>query len=230
VIYPVSEIFQSLQGEGGWQGTPMTFIRLAGCTVGKPYTAEARKTLGLSIYQERCMSWDGVAFTCDTDYRVKRRLTEDDIARTKEVAGALHVCITGGEPLMHDLLPLCHAIWDRGIAVHIETSGTIDFSYLLRDEDLRSTKIWVCVSPKQGCLEQALEDADEIKVLVGNNFDYEKFEDNFADYIQRGKVCISPINGEHTFDQDNMRRCYELCMANPRLRLSMQIHKLLQIR
>src|SRR5579864_2811065 len=88
MIYPVAEIFQSIQGEGRWQGTPMTFIRLAGCTVGKPYSAEARKTLGLPIYVEKCCDVFGTGFPCDTDYRVKQRLTEGDIVRTKEVAGA----------------------------------------------------------------------------------------------------------------------------------------------
>ena len=33
--YRLAEIFTSVQGEGGFTGAPMTFIRMAGCNVGK---------------------------------------------------------------------------------------------------------------------------------------------------------------------------------------------------
>lgn len=31
--YPVTSVFRSLQGEGHFVGYPMTFVRLAGCSV-----------------------------------------------------------------------------------------------------------------------------------------------------------------------------------------------------
>ncbi|MBP8772950.1 MAG: 7-carboxy-7-deazaguanine synthase QueE, partial [Aeromonadaceae bacterium] len=34
MIYPINEIFQSIQGEGYFTGQPAIFIRLQGCDVG----------------------------------------------------------------------------------------------------------------------------------------------------------------------------------------------------
>lgn len=87
-VYPISEIFVSPQGEGVYQGTMMTFIRLAGCTVGKPFPKEMyvpsqkirpdksiqNKPAEFPIYTEKCTLYDGREFACDTDYRVKERL------------------------------------------------------------------------------------------------------------------------------------------------------------
>ncbi len=77
--YPIAPngIFWTLQGEGALQGEPMAFVRLAGCSVGCPQ--------------------------CDTDYRVDRRLTPEEIlaeVRTVVPPGFKWpwVWLTGGEP------------------------------------------------------------------------------------------------------------------------------------
>src|SRR4051812_2738266 len=97
MTYPISEIFTSPQGEGLYTGMMMTFIRLAGCSVGRPYPKEkyvvlphcefkciggdpdmghgpncayAKSTHVLPIYTEQCTLYDGRTFACDTDYRV----------------------------------------------------------------------------------------------------------------------------------------------------------------
>ena len=75
--YPISEIFTSPQGEGVYAGAMMTFIRLAGCTVGKPFPKEkyqsrkdpiegAHNIPGLAVYTEKCTLYDGREFACDT--------------------------------------------------------------------------------------------------------------------------------------------------------------------
>jgi organic radical activating enzyme len=156
-------------------------------------------------------------------------MTEEEIVDTPEVIGALRVCITGGEPLMHNIIPLVIAMQAKGIRVHLETSGTISFRHLRRHCSLREW-LWVCVSPKQDCLAEALEDADEIKILVNMDTDEMPLLEKFGKYINQNKVCISPVNGEHTLDQANMVRCFTLCIANPRLRLSIQLHKILGVR
>ncbi len=78
---------------------------------------------------------------------------------------ARHVVITGGEPCIHDLLPLTDLLEKNGFSCQIETSGT---------HEVRCTpNTWVTVSPKLNMrggydvLSQALERANEIKHPVG---------------------------------------------------------------
>lgn len=99
--YPLAPngIFASIQGEGALLGTPMVFVRLAGCSIGCP--------------------------TCDTDYRVDRRATAATIAdEVGKVAGvARWVWVTGGEPTDHDLTELRGALGQTGMHLALATSG-----------------------------------------------------------------------------------------------------------
>ena len=80
-------VFRTVQGEGALLGVPMTFIRLAGCSIG-------------------CAA-------CDTDYRAFKRWTLEEIRRAIVSAGTPReswVWVTGGEPLDHDLGPLLESL------------------------------------------------------------------------------------------------------------------------
>jgi organic radical activating enzyme len=116
VIYPITEIFESLQGEGHFVGYRMTFVRLARCSI------------------KHCH----IRKECDeAPWREKESLSETEIAKRVK-AGV--VCITGGEPTDHDLLPLISVLRDRGCRVHLETSGVRSVAgYPLE---------WLTVSPK----------------------------------------------------------------------------------
>ena len=96
----VNETFFSVQGEGILAGTPSFFIRLDGCPL-------------------RC-SW------CDTPYALEGTsgLQTGVDSLTALAAGARHVVITGGEPLVQDIAPLVDAFGDE-THVTVETSGTI---------------------------------------------------------------------------------------------------------
>lgn len=96
--YKVTEIFESIQGEGLHVGLPVNFIRLAGCPVNCSF--------------------------CDTDKETKFEADEQGILR---VLNPLldHVVITGGEPAAQDLKPLCEALHRRGYKIHLETSGWV---------------------------------------------------------------------------------------------------------
>lgn len=227
--YPIAEIFHSIQGEGFWTGTAMSFVRLAGCTVGRPYTVDKRTYLAeigheLAVYQEECMDWQGVTFPCDTNFVMSRKMSVEDIVM--EVAGKRHVCITGGEPLMHNLQPLLQVLSDdsRLEMVHIETSGTI------RQEALRNFDFihkWITVSPKAGYLAEALEWADEIKILVGGSFNEKEFE-RFLPWAH--KLWVQPVNPLNAISAENAKRCVQLCEKYPGVRLSIQLHKVLGLR
>lgn len=104
----VSETFYSLQGEGKLLGVPSVFVRASGCNL-------------------RCV-W------CDTPYASWEPDGEDwpvdrivaDVGRLIEGTVARHVVLTGGEPLiMPDLVPLAHALKDRGYHLTVETAATV---------------------------------------------------------------------------------------------------------
>lgn len=137
---------------------------------------------------------------------------------------ARHVVITGGEPCIHDLLPLTELLEAHGYSCQIETSGT--------HEVRCTTGTWVTVSPKVNMrggyevLDQALMRADEIKHPVGRMRDIEALDELLArlhDERQR-VIALQPISQK----EDATRLCIETCIAR-NWRLSMQTHKYLNI-
>jgi len=104
----VVEIFRSIQGEGNVIGEPSVFIRLSKCNL-------------------RC-KW------CDTAYALEngKEMTEEDIV--KEVWKYSNpnklVTITGGEPLIQDIVPLIKLLKSQGFRIIVETNGTIQPPYL----------------------------------------------------------------------------------------------------
>jgi organic radical activating enzyme len=241
---PINEMFLSPQGEGAWVGTMMWFVRVAGCSVGKLIqgveTWDNGKRTGnkltdlhavIPIWQEECTTIDGRKFLCDTDFRVKERLTPNEILE-RVPDGVKHMCITGGEPLNYTLERLIWQAQQRGITVHIETSGTVPITkafpnwpeFAIQKE---YDEIWVAVSPKFGCLEAMIYRANEIKLLVDENFDSTKLP---AAIMNHPLVYVQPIN--HTFDVDNkhLRLCLDLATVYPTWRISTQMHKIWRVR
>lgn len=101
----ISEIFESIQGEGPWAGTTSLFIRTSGCNL-------------------RC-------WFCDTPYTSWQPEGEQQsIEQLIEViahSSAPHVVLTGGEPmLVNDIVPLASESRRLGKVVTIETAGTVD--------------------------------------------------------------------------------------------------------
>ena len=137
--YPIADIFFSLQGEGHFVGHPMVFLRMAGCSVRHCH-----------IRQE-----------CDeAPWRATDRLTiSQTIDRVRALAETGIVCITGGEPTDHDILPLISALRDARYRVHMETSGVRNVSgYPLE---------WLTVSPKLFGFSQTVQKTGHtLKVVV----------------------------------------------------------------
>src|SRR6202011_2033789 len=106
----ITEIFNSIQGEGTRAGLPCIFVRLTGCNL-------------------RC-KW------CDTSYAFHNgtKMSVDEVAaRVDELAGrsggevaaaSRLVELTGGEPLLQeDIYPLTDRLLASGYTVMLETSG-----------------------------------------------------------------------------------------------------------
>src|ERR1700744_746205 len=98
---PVMESFYTLQGEGFHQGKAAWFIRLGGCDVG-------------CVWCDVKDSWDASKHPL---------MTVDELVTIAAAYPGRIVVITGGEPAMYDLSPLCDALHAAGFRVHIETSG-----------------------------------------------------------------------------------------------------------
>ena len=137
---------------------------------------------------------------------------------------ARHVVITGGEPCIHDLMPLTDLLEKNGFSCQIETSGTA-----------RSTlyaEYRVTVSPKVNMrggydvLSQALERANEIKHPVGRVRDIEALDELLATLSDDKPriIALQPISQK----EDATRLCIDTCIAR-NWRLSMQTHKYLNI-
>ena len=149
----VIEIFDSLQGEGYWTGTPMTFVRLAGCNAPE---------LGLD-----CLRW------CDTPAGWDPEGGEPlPVADILDRARFPRLCLTGGEPLLQaeGAAALVGEAHRRGMRVHLETNGTVAPS------DARGDAFfdWVVVSPKP--FRYAIAGAwdgliDELKLVVDDRMD-----------------------------------------------------------
>lgn len=99
----VSEVFDSVQGEGPWIGTPMTFVRLAHCQI--------------------------VCSFCDTPQRlIGKAMTLPSLnARLGPVLRNRRVCLTGGEPLLQakQILPFVLSRIGSGERWHLETNGLV---------------------------------------------------------------------------------------------------------
>ncbi|QPN62036.1 7-carboxy-7-deazaguanine synthase QueE [Synechococcus sp. CBW1004] len=141
---PVVETFHSLQGEGLHAGRSAFFIRLAGCSVGCPW-CDTKPSWELEVHPRRSLS--------DLAAQVA----------AAAAAGAAFAVVTGGEPLEHDLGPLCAALDPAatGLPLHLETSGAAPLQ-------LSGRFAWISLSPKRHRppSRELLAACDELKVVV----------------------------------------------------------------
>ena len=103
----ITEVFQSIQGEGPWIGKRCVFLRLHGCNIHCPWC-------------DTKYTWAGMFF----------ELTPEKVAEMIERAELSRVVITGGEPMMQreEVVELAAQLHQYGgISVAVETNGTIDF-------------------------------------------------------------------------------------------------------
>ena len=106
----VSEIFESIQGEGASAGAPSVFLRLANCNLRCSW-CDTRYT------------WDWEAYDYDKEVR---RLAVDAVAERLATSNPAHVVVTGGEPLLQQTaLATLFASLPPGRHVEIETNGTL---------------------------------------------------------------------------------------------------------
>jgi len=196
-LLPVMEMFYSIQGEGYNTGKAAFFMRIGGCDVG--------------------CHWCDVKEAWDAS--VHPLTTVDQILENLGNYAAKSVVITGGEPLMYNLEPLCQALKKENIRIFLETSGTCPLS---------GSFDWICVSPKsqQSPRKEMLQLADELKVIVYDETDFAWAEKNTTLVKQQCRLYLQP---EWSRSKTMMPRVVEYILKNPKWMISLQSHKYINI-
>jgi len=196
-MLPVMEAFYTIQGEGFHQGRAAYFIRLAGCNV-------------------NCF-WCDVKESWDADKHPK--ISIDDIVHQASEQPARLAIITGGEPLMHNLDELTYQLQAEGFETNIETSGSFPLS---------GTWNWICVSPKKfkPPTQEALEHANELKVVIYNKNDFAWAEMHASKVNEDCKLYLQP---EWERSPIMTPLIIDYIKQNPKWELSLQIHKYINV-
>ena len=195
----ISEIFYSLQGEGARAGTPTIFIRLQGCKAKFACAASGIK--------------------CDTEFESGKEW------EIRELLQYIHnlapkceeITWTGGEPTDQLDEEIVQYFADRNYFQAIETSGlnpvpiNIDF---------------VCVSPKvaEHIVKKNFPDGvDELRYVRHSGQEIPNPS------VEAKNYWISPHSDGWEINGENLRHCVDLCLQNPKWKLSIQQHKIWKV-
>lgn len=207
-MYTVKEIYYTLQGEGANTGKAAVFCRFTGCNLWSGREEDRHKA---------------TCRFCDTDFvgtdgpgGGKFKTANDLVAAVKAQwpgSGRCLVVCTGGEPLLQIDAELVAAFHAADCEIAIETNGT-----LLPPDGID----WICVSPKAGA-EFLLKSGHELKLVYPQP---NAMPEQFAELDFR-HFYLQPMDGPNV--AENTLLAIEYCLANPKWRLSVQTHKVLQI-
>lgn len=210
MTYSVKEIFYTLQGEGLRAGRPAVFCRFAGCNLWTGRAADRAHAV-CRFCDTDFVGTDG---TLGGKYSDARRLALTVASLWPRGQGHRYVVLTGGEPLLQVDAILLDALHAEEFEVAVETNGTISAPAGID---------WICVSPKAGAT-WAQRTGHELKLVYPQpGLMPDSIEDiGFQHYL------LQPMDSLQR--EFNTRAAIAYCQANPRWRLSVQTHKMLEIR
>lgn len=196
-MLPLMEAFYTIQGEGFHSGKSAYFLRIGGCDVGCHW-CDVKE------------SWDAALHPPTHIHEMQEAIVP---------FSAETVVVTGGEPLMWNMQPLTDLLHQKGLQVHIETSGAYPLS---------GNFDWICLSPKKTMPPKAevLAEADELKVIIHNKNDFKWAEQHAAQVKESCRLYLQP---EWSKASDMMEEIVEFVKENPKWSVSLQTHKYMNI-
>ena len=215
----INEIFDTVQGEAFYTGTPATFIRLQGCPVGchwcdtKHTWSTGTEKLKIEIDEMLHKTKDSPKWS---------DVSEKEIVNIVTKLKPRHFVLTGGEPCSQDIFELSRLLASVG-SVQVETSGTHTINVY--------HKTWVTVSPKidmmggLNVLNSALIRANELKMPINSHNDVKNLQKLVKNVNYGQLVWLQPVSQK----QDNTDLCVKTAMDN-NWRISIQTHKYMGVR
>ena len=154
---------------------------------------------------------------CDTKHESFIEMSENEIVEEVSRFKPRHLVITGGEPslqLTESLLALLHG---TGFFIQIETNGT---------RTLPKGIDWITCSPKDGG-KVVLEHVNELKALyMGAGTSLQPLESVSADEYR-----LQPLDtGDEERNKEITNETINYILENPKWKLSLQTHKILNVR
>lgn len=219
----IKELFYTIQGEGPDSGKAAIFLRLAKCNL-------------------RC-------WFCDTDFETDlqdwplRDLCEK-IGKMSKLHHCSFVVITGGEPLLQNIVPLVKLLNALGIKVSVETAGTKYYPELAEVFDAACSQgnLIVC-SPKTPEINGRLErivgawkyviKAGETHMgfPIGSTQMQGRTTNTFIPVRIDVPIWVQPMDEQDdALNAANLAECVRIVMTDPSIRLGVQIHKMAGLR
>jgi len=161
--------------------------------------------------------WCDVKESWSMDAHPKMEVKE--IVKNAKSSGSEIAVITGGEPAMHHLDVLTEELRHAGLKINIETSGAYP---------LTGTWDWICLSPKKfkAPHPSVFENADELKIIIYNRSDFDWAEEHAAKVRDNCELFLQP---EWSKENEMIPIIINYVKANPKWKVSLQIHKYMNI-
>ncbi len=194
---PLIDQFYTVQGEAFHLGKAAYFIRIGGCDIGCHWC-------------DTKISWN---------FNTHKLVDIKDVITNLKKEKADTIVVTGGEPSLYNLAPLCAELKKQSIKTHIETSG----AYTLSGE-----WDWICLSPKKQSppTEDIYEKADELKVIIFEEDDF-RWAEKVAKKVNKNcKLYLQPEWSKH---KELIPEIVEYVKRNTKWQISIQAHKFMKI-
>lgn len=156
---------------------------------------------------------------CDTDHSSFSEMTEEEIVAEVKRFPAKHIVITGGEPGLQITTRLVRRLHEEGCFVQMETNGTRALPEGCRVD-------WITCSPKYERV--ILPHVDELKVIYEGD---DTKIDEYAGMTDAKILSLQPCDvKDEVKNRQNLKGAIDYCLRHPEWHLSLQTHKIIDVR
>lgn len=156
---------------------------------------------------------------CDTRHQEAREMKPYEIVAEMQQYPSRHLVITGGEPSLQLDREFINLLHEHGYFVQVETNGTMR---------LPSNVDWITCSPKEEPV--VYDEVNEIKLVYEGEASEEKINNIYRD-VRASVFYLQPCDVQDACrNAEILVSCISFIKKNPQWRLSLQTHKILNIR